>query len=186
MQSSLGNAVLHRSLFRPLRRCGSALRPSAMCWRSARPPSWMRLVTMTRQSGEPGGCGRTSPASLALSVTIRIGLPARRLRYSPCAEVRGCAWLAHSDRPANCGSPAPAAGLTGRRRPQLAQGTSARIRPGVGQAFDGTGPASYRGPKEALDPLGKPHVRDIWGGVPGAPPCPVGMLTTGPRHSSAH
>ena len=45
------------------------------------PASSLRLVTTTRQPGEPGSSGRTWAALVALSSTTRIRLPSTRLRY---------------------------------------------------------------------------------------------------------
>ena len=47
---------------------------------ATRPVSWLRLVTRTRQPGEPGSSGRTWSASRALSSTTSMRLPASRLR----------------------------------------------------------------------------------------------------------
>ena len=47
---------------------------------ATRPLSWLRLVTTTREPGEPGSSGRTWAAPVALSSTIRTRSPATRLR----------------------------------------------------------------------------------------------------------
>ena len=55
---------------------------------ATRPVSWLRLVTTTRQPGEPGSSGRTCSASRALSSTISIRRPASWLRYSAACASR--------------------------------------------------------------------------------------------------
>ena len=55
------------------------------------PAIWLRLVTTTRQSGEPGSSGRTWAALVALSSTISTRLPSTRLRNRAARSSSGAA-----------------------------------------------------------------------------------------------